>query len=63
MIDLKRCILHGHLQNDPLHCQQKRAHHADQEYQVEFNHFACLSGRRAMLVSALVSICGLDDLL
>ena len=47
MIDLKRCILDGHLQNDPLDRQKKRANHADQEYQVEFNHFFSVSGRGA----------------
>ena len=36
MINLKRCILIGRLQNDTLQREQKRAHYTDQEYQVEF---------------------------
>ena len=55
MIDLKRCILDGHLQNDPLDRQKKRANHADQEYQVEFNHFFFCFRKGSKVLALLIN--------
>lgn len=67
VIDLKRCVLDGHLQNDPLYRQKKRANHADQEYQIEFNHFFCFrkeskAGLNAFFINSFDLISNFDEI-